>query len=213
MEIILLGKETIEKKYFMLYFAKIISQVGRTILFSNTIKNQENIDAFELAENLFVTNRNKFSKQEDYKYFIYNSIYENYNNKKENNIYLITSSEKETLEYNLNLLKKICCNNEFSIPIELVYLDLHQDSKIDKEYMTNKINTVMDENSIIKTYEIFYDEYDYINMLENQYDETLRIKDLSKNYKSTLYKIAFEFLEISKKEFKQIIKKAERSKS
>lgn len=209
-EIVAIGKPIKEKVYFLLYLGKILSQQGKTLLITKAKELKQDIDPFEYSKNLYISNTKAIHNMK-YQYII-NDTQKIIKFNEEKDLYLITNSEKEVISENKQLLQEIYNKNKVRMPVEIIYMNLYYDSKINEKYLTNYFQNVLHEKEIMNKYKIPFDYLDAITTLENEYDNKLILKTLSKNYKKVLYKVASQTLDIPDKQLKKVVKQAERSK-
>lgn len=209
-EIIAIGKPIKEKVYFLLYLGKILSQQGKTLLITKAKELKQEIDPYEYTKDLYISNTN-VSNNTKYQYII-NDTQNIIKFNEEKDLYLITNSEKEVISENKQLLQEIYNKNKVRMPVEIIYMNLYYDSKINEKYLTNYFQNVLHEKEIMNKYKIPFDDLDAITTLENEYDDKLILKTLSKNYKKVLYKVASQTLDIPDKQLRKVLKQAERSK-
>lgn len=209
-EIVAIGKPIKEKVYFLLYLGKILSQQGKTLLITEAKELKQQVDPFEYIKNLYISNTNA-SDSTKYQYII-NDTQNIIKFNEEKDLYLITNSEKEVISENKQLLQDIYNKNKVRMPVEIIYMNLYCDSKINEKYLTNYFQNVLHEKEIMNKYKIPFDDLDAITTLENEYDNKLILKTLSKNYKKVLYKVASQTLDIPDKQLRKVLKQAERSK-
>lgn len=213
-QIMVIGENIKEKTYFLLYLGKILSQQGKTIIITKNKSLIKDINPYEYIPNMYIyyISHDEFKIKEQYDFLIYEVENDKTHIDHEQEIYFITNSEKTTIEKNKKLLKDIYNKAEVRLPIEIIYINLYYDSKINEKYLTNYFQDVLNETEIVNSHKIPFNDIDAITNMENEYDNKLIIKTLSKEYKKVLYNVANQIMNIEPKKFKKLVKIAERSK-
>lgn len=216
----------IEKSDFVLYLAKIMTNLQKKVLvvdatrsnvYENIIQEQDS-PFYEIAGVDIAVQQHNLSnikkllsshkeKMEDYDFVLVDIDHPSHiQNWSEFEMHLlVTSYEKHCINNNRELISAYVKTQDEAHHIEFHLILHHVDTVIDKEYIEQQFipyRIVFHEDNFY----IPYDEVDYAQKIEFQYSQRFYLKRLSRAYKKTLQYLVEDILEMKGREIKHAIK-------
>ncbi|NMA67146.1 MAG: hypothetical protein GX957_13095 [Clostridiaceae bacterium] len=214
MKIVFLGVSSDDKKFIILCLAKIMSYLGKVVIYSTTpygyskdkeydycgieihqINLNEAIDPLIREENInFIDIEELIPIGGDFKAVVMCEI------------------TRRSLEHTAEFVKKFAWSNQAN-DILLVYLNILEYCKINEKYLNLFWDRELPSFTHISHKCMFvFEEINKIIMVESQFNERLPLKSLTKSFKLSLMEIVKALLDLEQKESRKILKKTERMK-